>query len=235
MGSKNGQQSAKLKGNMSTVNTQNLQQCLDDHRATEILINTTRRGYIDIKEHRELLDIFKKAGVCNDMTLFDDVQDNPVIAAGIVLKLAAGLPETIEDSIYGKPYLSDFDFKNRCLTQELTERYFLEKGIDIPKPVFIDLWTKKKKNLNAWLIRKKNTVIYNFGLEGTYDVNILKKTPTKKAVVLKKSPEDIKSDLNAKANKLFTDSVDIPEAVIFCKLTYICVILMFLYLNTESC
>jgi len=207
-----GQKNIYLQINMS-INDSQLHLVFENPRVREILANTSRRGYDDIREHQELKELFIKAGVINEMTDFDELQSNTKIAAGIVLYLAAGLPNTIEDSIYAKPYMSDFDFKNRCTTYDLLVEFVNLKGLELPKNILDDLFFKKRRNMNAWLIRKKDSVIFNFGLEGTYDVN-KKKTPTKPSP-LHKTADELKAETLTKAVKLFADSnsPDIPEAV----------------------
>ena len=211
-------------------------------RVSEICANTTRRGTEDVREHRELgkilmgmtfinfsINIFlthfssTDNGVFSPLDEFETVANNPKLGAGIVSLLGTGLTDKIEESLYGAPYCSDLDLRLRGVShKQLTE--YLEprlKGTKQEKINIIDnLFHVKRKSLNRWLGRLKDTVILNFGIDGCYDVNQKKREDTKQKkksspCSTEKTIAQLKAESLEKSVRLFAESSspDLPEAV----------------------
>ena len=106
--------------------------------------------------------------------------------------------------------MSDFDLRHRATTFVYLTQFLENSGIEHHDNVVLDLFHKKRKNLNAWLIRKKDSVIFNFGLDGTYDVHNKRQSEGKKTPI-GKTTDELKTVSMEKANNLFLESTENPS------------------------
>jgi hypothetical protein len=157
--------------------------------------------------------------VLNETDDFDSVMSNKDFKKALKNHLATGLNEDPKTSKWGKLtdkiLISDFDLYFKCRVEKDARFYLDEKFKDITIDEYneaITLIKRKGKNLNTWLVRQREIVIYSMDFLNTPDIQYLKKELSEKKKKkmeekLNKSSDDIKEEVN---KKLFKSPKSVP-------------------------